>query len=506
MSSGEAKKARLGVLFIAGAKFYFMIAGAAIQFVLPRVLETATFGAYMQVKEAISVINNVIITGTVQAVSRFTAQASHDVRAIQRAGFRMHLRVGAPIAIAFAVGAPLIAGFLKDSSKAGPLRLAALIALGYSFYAVFVGTANGLKDFHKQAGLDVIFATLRAGAIVGLSVLGFGVYGAIGGWVGATAAILVVASLVVGMPGKEATDAPPVSLSPMLKFFGGVAFYLLLFNLIMTADTFLLKRLGTTVLSDLGFVGEELTKQADTQNGWYGAVQTIARLSYQAIIAATFVIFPLISRSTFEDDADATKSYIRTTMRYSLIFSALVGSVFAANSYEILDIPFTPEYAAAGANALAALALGNVAFSLLSIIGTILNGAGMTRAAILTAVITLAVAVSGNAILIPRVDPGADALLACAAATSGAMVVGMFVGGVLMHRALGAFMPAFTVIRTGAAAAAAIGVGYVIPFKSVVLTAVEAVVVGGVFLAVLIATRELTKADLAKVTGLRKKR
>ena len=41
---------------------------------------------------------------------------------------------------------------------------------------------------------------------------------------------------------------------------------------------------------------------ADVQVGYYAAVQNLARLSYQAIIAATFVVFPLVSRSTFTDD------------------------------------------------------------------------------------------------------------------------------------------------------------------------------------------------------------
>ena len=59
--------------------------------------------------------------------------------------------------------------------------------------------------------------------------------------------------------------------------------------------------------------------------------------------------------------------------------------------------------ASAAAPALALLALGNVAFSMFAIAGTILNGAGKSRAAIISAAITLALAIVGNFIAIPMV-------------------------------------------------------------------------------------------------------
>jgi hypothetical protein len=45
VSSNEARDAGRGVFFIAGAKAYFMIAGAAITFVLPSIFDEAVFGA-----------------------------------------------------------------------------------------------------------------------------------------------------------------------------------------------------------------------------------------------------------------------------------------------------------------------------------------------------------------------------------------------------------------------------------------------------------------------------
>jgi stage V sporulation protein B len=384
---------------------------------------------------------------------------------------------------------------------------------------VFVGTANGRKEFHKQAGLDITMATMRAIGIVGLASAGFGVYGAISGWVAATGLILVVASFVVGRPTKtDATDAPP--LKPMTGFFVSVAVYLILLNLIMVVDTYLLKALSTGWFEQhqdeihAALAGYQPTwaaqivdgiapsALADSQVGYYAAVQNMARLSYQAIIAATFVIFPLVSRTTFADDKEATHRYIRTTNRYSLIFAAAIGTVLAANPLEILDIPYKADYAFFGAPALIALALGSVGFAIFAIAGTILNGAGLTRQAITTAVITLGAAAAANAIAIPRFEPGRDLLLACGVATGGSMIVGAAVGGYFLKRHLGAFVPALSVVRVVVASAAAIAVGHFLQFSSPVMTLVESGVVGIVFLTVLVVTRELGAADLRAVTGL----
>jgi len=514
--ASEARQAGRGVLYIAFAKFYFMIAGALIEFRLPAILANTVFGAYAVVASLVSPVNNVLITGTIQAVSRFTAQDPERARAIQRAGFRMQLWIGLPVAALFIALAPAFSWFFYDTSKTGPIMLAGGIVACYALYAVLIGTANGTRQFHKQAALDITMATLRAAGILGLATAGFGLYGALGGWVGASALILLIATFVVGLPGRSAGPAQPVR--PLAGFFVGVAIYLALLNLLMFVDQLLLKRLITEWFSAhagdthaalerlVGWAGMPThanpAELADGQVGYYRAVQNLARLSYQAIIAATFVIFPLVSRSTFAADREATRRYIHTTMRYSLVFATAMAVLFAANPQPLLDVPYAADYARIGAPALAVLALGNVAFSVFAIAGTILNGAGLTRQAIAIATFTLVLAVVANALVIPRLEPGRDVLLGCALSTSGAMLVGAGLGGWMLIRHFGAFVPLLTPIRVAVAAVAAIAVGRVIPFTTPLMTLVEAGMVGLVFLTALVVTGELGRRDLRMVTGM----
>jgi len=511
-----------GVLYIAFAKFYFMFAGMVVQFRLPAILSRSAFGSYSIVASIASFVNNVVVTGTIQAVSRFSSQQPGKARDVQHAGLRMHVRLGLPIAVGFVAAAPLVAHFLRDDSKTAPLMLAGLIVGGNAFYAVFIGTANGLQQFHKQAGLDITFATIRSAGLLGMAMAGLGVIGVIGGWVAAVGVILCAAAIWVGLPRTGGAERLPVK--PLLQYFASVALYLTLFNALMFADGILIKRFTTlyfeehapTLAASVEAVVPWATRAsgyhvdpsvlADVQNAYYAAVQNVARLSYQAIIAVTFVVFPLVSRSTFTADRDTTRRYIAVTTRYSLMFAMAIAVVMAANPADVLGLIYAIDYVEHGASAVLPLAFGNVAFSVFAINGTILNSAGYTRAAIATAAITLGLSIVGNWIAIPIAAEQGHVLVVAATVTGGAMLVGALASGWMLYKKLGAFLPAASLVRIAIATAVALAVGRFLPLHGKLMTLVEAVVVGVTFLVVLVATRELGKRDLDAIKAVRRKR
>ncbi|HEY4181585.1 MAG TPA: oligosaccharide flippase family protein [Kofleriaceae bacterium] len=512
-----------GVIYIAFAKFYFMVAGMVLQFRLPHILSRAAWGSYSLVTNVTSLVNNVLVTGTIQSVSKYSAQEPDKVRRVQQAGLRMHVRFGLVIAIGFIAAAPLVAHFMHDSTKTAPLMMAGLILGGNAFYAVFVGTANGMQQFHKQAGFDITFSTLRTVALLGTAMLGLGVVQVISGWVAAVFAILCIAIVAVGLPGKIAKE-DRLPIAPMMKFFGGVAIYLFLFNALMFVDSLLIKRLTTeyfaahanemnaAIGANIGWAvnatGYKLNPSvlADVQNGYYAAAQNLGRLSYQAIIAATFVVFPLVSRSTFTDDKETTRRYVQVTTRYSLIFAMAIAVCFAANPEEMLGVIYPADIAHLGGPALPWLAFGNVAFSVFAIAGTILNGAGYTRDAIISALITLLIAIVGNYIAIPLAAEANRTLEVAAMVTGAAMVIGAVITGLMLVRRLGAFLPLVSIARIGIATVAAFVVGHFLPLHGKLMSLVEACIVGGVFLVVLVATKELGKRDLEAIKAVRRKR
>jgi stage V sporulation protein B len=486
----EAVTAGRGVLYIAGAKLYFMIAGLVMETQLPRLLGPFLYGAYGFIAQGVSILNNVVVTGTIQAVSRYTTADPERADDVKAAGLRMHLFVGVPLALVFAAGSPLWAALAHDSGKTPLLMLAAVIVALYSFYTVFIGSANGTHAFHKQAGLDVTFSTLRTGGLIAAAALGLGVWGAISAWVAAAAAILVTAAVVVGVPRRLRAGDP----KPIARFLGGMVIYLGLFNLILAVDQIILKRLATEWFVAHGVA--DASTQADGQVGFYRAAQNLGRLPYQLMIAVTFVIFPLVSRATFANDPEKTRSYVRSTMRYSLIFAGFVGVALASSPTQVLALVYPREYAV-GAAALTLLALGNVAFAIFAIAGTILNGAGLVRDAILVSAGTLILLVVALFVAVPHASPGHDLLMVCAAATGGAMLLGAAISGAVIFAHFKSFLPVLTVARVTAATAAALLVGQRLPARGKIVTLVEVVAAAAVYLAVLVAGRELGRADVA---------
>jgi stage V sporulation protein B len=472
-----------GAIFIGFAKIFFMVSGSVQQIVLPRLLATAEFGAFAVVNSVVSIVNNTMVQATIQAVSRFTAEDDARAGAVQRAGLRMQAFVGTAVALALLLGAPLIATFMKAPQYVGYFRIAAVIPFLYAFYAVFVGTANGLRRFRAQASFDVGFSTAKTVLLLGLAVL-WKVAGAFAGFAVAAALILVVAARAMRRP---ATGAP-FPARRLVPYMGAVGVYALLLNLALNYDVSLLQHFAAGVDA----------ARAPALAGAYQALRTLALLPYQALIVITFVIFPLVSRSTFSEDRDATRAYVTQTLRYALLLAAAMGLVLGARPAALLAILYKPEYGL-GAAALPVLVAGECCLALLGVGCAILNAAGRTRATLSFMAITIAVGSAAAALLIPRATPGAPMLLAAATATSLGMASGFVASLVYLRARLGGGLPAATVARVAASLGAAVLVGRFLPAHGKVLGLASIAAVGVVYVGLLVALGEFGPEDKAKL-------
>ena len=487
-----------GLVFITFAKLWFMVMGYVVQFALPRALGSpAKWGIWVLVLSAVSPVNNVMITATIQGVSKFVSEAEGRSGAVIRAALRLQALVAGGSALGFFLLAPVIADFWHDPELVGELRLAAGVILLYGFYAVFVGAANGARAFHKQAGLDVASSTLRTVLVVGGALWFHEASGSLSGWVAAAGIILAASMVVVGFGERPAEAFPWQRLG---KLVSGLVGFLLILNLLMFVDGLLLKRLVTEAAVRAG--AADPATVANTTEGLYGAVQAVARLPYQLILAVTFVVFPLVSRATFDADRARARGYVQVTMRYSLVVVAMLGTVLSVRPEATLRLLYKPEYAV-GAAALAVLAAGYVCFSMFSIACTVLNSAGRVMPSLVLGAMTLGLAVAANWLVVPRVlAVGGDALLAAAMATSGAMAVGMLASGVWLYRQFGAFLSLLSVARVAVCVAVAFGVGRLWPNSGFlggkVGTLLSMCAMGAAFLSTALVSRELDVSELLR--------
>jgi len=488
-TSERAVEAGRGALFIGFAKAFFMLSGFLQRWLLTHFVGPAEYGAFALVNGVVSTVNNAIVQGTIQWVSKFTAEDDARADAVKRAGLRQQAFVGGGVALAFLLAAPLIARFENAPDYVPWFRLVAAIPLVYAFYSVFVGSANGQRRFRLQASFDVGFSTaktilLLGGAVIGRG-LGHSVTGAFLGFIAAAVLILVVSAVVVGPPrGPERFPARRLFL-----FTVGVAAYTLLINLALNYDLMLLRRYAGAAVA---------ARRADALAGNYEALRNVALLPYQALLVVTFVVFPLVSRSTFSDDREATRVYISQTLRYALMIGAAMAVVLAARPLTILHILYQPSYAE-GAPALPVLAAAVVGLALLSVSGSIINASGSPRVAAGLVAAAMAAGTAAAVTLVPRAVPGPQMLVAVAASNAFGVAVGLGLALAYLRRRFGAGPPLATVARVALAAAAAVVAGHLVPGTGKIMGLLALAVVGVVFIAALLLLRELGPADTAKL-------
>src|SRR6185503_5512058 len=181
---------------------------------------------------------------------------------------------------------------------------------------------------------------------------------------------------------------------------------------------------------------------------YYGAAIDLANISYQIIISVTFVIFPLVSRSTFEEDRDRTQSYITTTLRYSVMIMALTATLFSANAGEVLRVVYPAVYQA-GTEALGIVAFGMLFFGLLYVLTTIISASGRPTVSLLIAAITLGTSALLNALLIPKYG-----LAGAAIGTTASMLAGVVVASVYVTARFGRLVSIASAARIVACAGA----------------------------------------------------
>lgn len=471
-----ARIAGRGTIYITLAKLWFIVSGYGIYFALPRLMSKEQFGLYQIVTTGIvSIVNAVIVTGTYQTVSKFVSQEEEKADAIKAKALKLQTVVGGTIALGFFLASPVIASLLNDTRLTNYFRLASLIPLAYAFYSVFTGYFNGKRKFLTQAALDIAYSTLKLLFIVTLAWLGYGVAGAVGGFALASAAVLLISAAVAGK-GNPATE---VRLPNLFKFQAFLLLFTLVLSLLQKVDLILIKALSTLD-----------AKLASENAAEYGAAINVANITYQVIISATFVIFPLVSEATFAGDRLRTRSYISNTLRYTLIIMALTATLFSANASEVLHVIYPDEYQA-GSRALSVVAFGMLFFGLLYVITTIISASGRPTVSLIIGAVTLCTSAALNAALIPT-----HGLVGAAVGTTVAMIAGAIAGSGYLLVKFGALLPVLSLARITLCAGFVYAASLVVTPTSRLAMVVQLAVLALLYFGALVLSKEIGRGEM----------
>jgi O-antigen/teichoic acid export membrane protein len=479
-----AKTAGRGSIYITAAKLWFIISGYGIIFALPRFISREDYGLYKVVVGAVSIINAVIITSTQQTVSKYISQDEEKADSVKSKALKLQTLVGGAAALGFFLLAPVIAKYLNDERLTNYLRLASLITLSYSFYAVFIGYFNGQKKFLRQAIVDMAYSTFKVTFIVLFAWLGFGVMGGIGGFALAAASVLALSVIVAGS-GKRFGE---VRIADLFTFQSYVLLFTLLLNLLQKVDLMMVKALSSSDATIASINAAE-----------YSAAIDIANITYQIIISITFVVFPLVSQSTFADDNEKTRSYISNTLRYSLMIMAIVATLFSANAQALLSLVFPTGYQG-GSGALRVVAYGMLFFGMLYVLTTIISASGQPKVSLMIGAMTLAASALLNSLLIP-----AYGLTGAGMATTAAMLLGGVMASAYLLVKFKVLMPVISAVRIIGCAGLVYAASLGFSTSSKILIVIKLAALGLLYVAALVLSRELGRDDVSALKRVIKK-
>jgi stage V sporulation protein B len=525
----QARKAGRGGLAVLVAKVFFIATGLLQQALLPRAIGLADYGALSRVLAVSNVFNNVVVASSTQGVSRTVAAAGAAEREALRATLRVHGIIALIAGLVLGVSSPFVAYFEHAPDILAPLLVMTGVLVIYGVYAPLVGYLNGRGMFTRQAGLDVVAATLRTTALLGIGWLfaknagslaaalrtSPGVLGATAGTVVAALGVFLLALRWTGT-GSKIVGAPPAGVPNARAYIALVLPVMIgqvFTNGLMQADIILLGRyLSISAAHDAAtrVVGvlPSLTP-AQAANEWvavYRACQLFAFLPYQMLFSVTQVLFPMVARANAEQDGERVAQLVRRGCRIGAIVCGMLVVVVLTMPGSLVKFAYGPEVALRAIGTLRILALGQAAFAMLGLATTVLVSLGRERIAMTITAVALALLVGTCLVTIPMAQFGAPQLTATAIATTTALFCALIVGVVAVRKIAGAFVPWKTALRVGVIVAGAFALGGVMPVFSKLLTPVVAsgVVLG--YLVALVVTGELGKEDLALVVSIAARR
>ncbi len=510
--SDDAKTAGRGFLVITAAKLWFMVGGALITFGLPYIFGefygdaadgVALYGQYIDLNNTLSILSMVMVVGVMQTVSKFVAERPDASGGVVRQARLAMLLLGGAVAAGFIAAGPAIASARQNPHLVNGYRAAGVILFCYALYTVYIGSLNGRKLFLRQALFDIGFTSMKATLVLGFALAGFGVVGAFCGFATAAAIIMIIAAWRVG---RDLGDGPT---DRRLYVFGAqVMLYTLVFNIIFKLDVLLLKPAAAALFEPVaagwvpnsgvfaGMRAAAVGASSDAVLGLYGFAQAVSRVPWQATIAITFVVFPMVSEVTFQEDREKTRLYIRQALRYSMLMVGAAAVVLAAVPQAVTGL--LPRFSDS-AIALAWLAPAYFCFSLFNVVNTLLMSSDRATTALVVGIITVAVAAGLYQTWLPGAVDTADILRRAGIATLIAFTAGLVLGIGVLWRAFGQPFPAATAIRVLGIGTALVVAGRFLPQMGKIASLGMLAGVGVTYLLALVVTREFGPEDKARL-------
>ena len=426
--SGSTHK---GTLLLTAAQLWHAVSGYIAFVVGARILGRDDYDGFVLVAWTMTTLEIFVVEGVPRAVSWWTARVSEGAAGIARRGFFLTVLVGALLGGSLAGLAPLIAGVWREPDLVGAIRLSGLDFVAFAGFAVLVQSVNGLRRYNLQAGVWFLYSTAKVLAIVGFLRLGWGIEGAILGYIvassiGSLGAAVLAGPHVARFRGRSLPDA-----RRLLVFGAPMASFSLALMALVNVDLWAAKR----VADDDGTAGD------------YAGASMLARSLFFVFKAFGDALFPAVAEALARGDTRRARRIARDGIaQLSCLLIPVCGCVTGAAESVIVTLLGSGDWGGGGAY-VACLAPSSVLWTLTAVFAALVAAASRPGR---VAVMLVALLVVETFVVFAWADVSGP--MGAALGSLVAAAVGCVGTGVLARRLLGAIVPWSAILcATGAA-------------------------------------------------------
>jgi stage V sporulation protein B len=378
MSNNLAKSA----LWVTFSEILFNLSGFVIHSVVGRMLGPADYGRYGLIITLTTMVIILIGNGIPTAMSKYISEIYDSnprmIRVIKRQSVILQSIVIGIITVMFFFLAPVIAGFLNDSTLTPLFRISTWIIPTFAMASFYFSYYTGLHEFNIQSLLKILRSIFKVIFIIGLAYF-FRVPGSINGYTISTLALFLIGygiDRLLIMPKLRAreNELKKNSIIPesekelsfdwrkLVNYAWQVIIFFLAYELLISIDLYMVKGI----------------LRNDNLTGIYNAALTVGRIPYYIFYAMTIFLLPMISRSTSQNNGDETKKILSQAMRIMMILLVPMIVLMSIYAKPIL-IDFYGARYSAGAFPMSILEYGVGFLTIFYVMSFALNGAGKTK-------------------------------------------------------------------------------------------------------------------------------
>jgi stage V sporulation protein B len=229
-------------------------------------------------------------------------------------------------------------------------------------------------------------------------------------------------------------------------------------------------------------------------------------MPYQLLVSDTFILFPMLAQARRAGDEALVARYVTTGVRIAVIVAGAIVSVTSGLSESLLRLVYTEEAASLGGRSMAVLTLGFGAFAVLGVLTAALSSLGRELSAALSTAVAFALVVFLCFAHARGAPLGEELLYRTAVSTTAGLFFATVCAAVLVKRHAGAVVSPLTLLRVVSAVTAAIVIARRLPHGGKSFTVLECAAVAAAYAVVLVASREVGKEDLARITAIVRRR